>query len=105
VINPTEVEPTASSKGFVVAQTSNFASIRRVSPGTYCLAPAASINPAGEPAIVTGESSYSTGGTIALAVLNAQRQDCATGEFEVVTYDVRSPSSPSSSAGFAIAAP
>lgn len=105
VVNPAEVESTASSKGLIGAQTSNFASIRRVSTGVYCLAPIASINPAGEPAIVTGESSYSTGGAVALAVLNAQRSDCATSEFEVITYDARSPSSPSSSVGFAIAAP
>jgi hypothetical protein len=89
----------------VTAQTSNFASIHRASTGVYCLAPATSINPAGEPAIVTGESSYSSGGTVALAVLNAQAKDCATGEFEVITYDARSASSPSSNAGFAIAAP
>jgi hypothetical protein len=38
-------------------------------------------------------------------VLNAQAKDCATGEFEVITYDARSASSPSSNAGFAIAAP
>ncbi|HEY5261174.1 MAG TPA: hypothetical protein VIJ33_03610 [Solirubrobacteraceae bacterium] len=105
VVNPTEVEPTASSKGLVTAQTSNFASIHRVSTGTYCLATAVSINPASEPAIVTGESSYSTGGAVAIAVLNAQHNDCAAGEFEVITYDARSPSSPSSSVGFAIAAP
>jgi hypothetical protein len=105
VINPAEVESTPSSKGLVTAQTSNFASIHKVSTGTYCLAPTASINPAGEPAIVTGESSYSTGGAIALAVVNAQHSDCSASEFEVITYDARSPSSPSSNVGFAIAAP
>jgi hypothetical protein len=104
VVNPAEVESAASSKGLVTAQTSNFVSVHRASTGVYCLAPAASINPTGEPAIVTGESSYSSGGVVALAVLNAQRNDCP-GEFEVITYDARSPSSPSSSAGFAIAAP
>lgn len=105
VVNPGEVEAAASSKGLVTAQTSNFSSIHRISPGTYCLAPTAGINPAGEPAIVTGESSYSTGGVVALAVLEAQHKDCASGEFEVITYDARSAGSPTSNAGFAIAAP
>ena len=105
VVNPAEVEPTASGKGLIVAQSSNFTSIHRVSTGVYCLAPAASINPAGEPAIVSGESSYSTSGAVALAVLNSQHTDCAASEFEVTTYDARSPSSPSSNVGFAIAAP
>jgi|HubBroStandDraft_3_1064219.scaffolds.fasta_scaffold43806_3 hypothetical protein len=105
VVRPTEVESTASTKGLVTAQTSNFVSVRRVSTGTYCLAPSASIDPAGEPAIVTGESSYSTNGAVALAVLDAQAVECATGEFEVITYDARSPGSPSSNVGFAIVAP
>jgi hypothetical protein len=105
VVNPAEVESTSSSKGLIAAQTSNFSSIRRASTGTYCLAPIASINPASEPAIVTGESSYSTGGAVPLAVLNAQRSDCAANEFEVLTYDARSTTAPSSNVGFAIAAP
>jgi hypothetical protein len=42
---------------------------------------------------------------VALSVLDAQRSDCSTSEFEVITYDVRSPGSPSSNVGFAIAAP
>jgi hypothetical protein len=105
VVNPAEVESTASTKGLISAQTSNFSSIHRVSTGVYCLSPISSINPASEPAIVSGESSYSSGGAVPLATLNAQRSNCAPSEFEVITYDARSPSSPSSNVGFAIAAP
>lgn len=105
VVNPAEVEATPSSKGLVTSQTSHISSIHRAATGVYCIAAASPISSTGEPAIVSGESSYSAGGAVPLAVLDAQAKDCAAGEFEVSTYDARSPSSPSSNAGFAFAAP
>jgi hypothetical protein len=105
VVNPAGVQSTASSEGLIATQTSNFSSVHSPSKGIYCLAPAPPIEPAHEPAMVTGETSYSTGGAVPIAVLNAQGKDCSAGEFEVVTYDARTPATPSSSVGFAIMAP
>lgn len=105
VIDPANVQPTASANGLIAAQTSNFSSIHRPRQGVYCLAPTAPIEPAHEPAMVTGEASYSTVGAVPIAVLNAQGKDCSTGEFEVLTYDASSLAAPSSNVGFAIMAP
>lgn len=105
VVNPAAVQPTASSNGLVVGQTSNFSSIHTPRQGVYCLAPTAPVEPAHEPAMVTGEASYSTGGAVPIAVLNAQAKDCSAGEFEVLTYDASSPGAPSSNVGFAIMVP
>jgi hypothetical protein len=108
VVNPAAVEPAASPNGLVTAQTSNFVSVHRAlnaGAGVYCLAPSPSINPAAEPAIVTGEAGYSLNVAVPIAVLEAHAKDCATGEFEVETYDARSPTSTSPNAAFAIVAP
>lgn len=105
VVDPTKVQSTASSNGLVTTQTSNFSGVHSPRQGVYCLAPAAPIEPAHEPAMVTGEASYSSGGAVPIAVLNAQAKDCSAGEFEVLTYDASSPGTPSSNAGFAIMAP
>jgi collagen triple helix repeat protein len=105
VVDPANVQSTASSSGLIAAQTSNFSSVHRPTTGIYCLAPVAPIEAAHEPAMVTGEASYSTSGAVPIAALNAQGKDCSAGEFEVVTYDARSPTAPSSSVGFAIMAP
>jgi collagen triple helix repeat protein len=105
VIDPAEVGSTPSSKGLVVAQTHNVISVYSPSAGVYCVAAAAPISSTGEPAVVTGESSYSSGGTVPLALLSAQAKSCAPGEFEVIAYDARSPTAPSPNAAFAIAMP
>lgn len=105
VIDPAAVEATASGKGLVIAQTHNVVSVYSKAAGVYCIAAAAPISSAGEPAVVTGESSYSTEGKVPLAVLDAQAKDCAAGEFEVITYDARSATSPTSNVAFAIAVP
>ncbi len=105
VVNPGEVESTPSTKGLIAAQTSNIASVHRVGTGIYCVAPAAPINPATEPAAVTGEASYSTGGPVPLTVLEAQRKDCSAGEFEVRTYDAKLPTAPVNTVAFAIVVP
>lgn len=104
VVDPSAVQATASASGLLTAQTSNFSSIHTPAKGIYCLVPVAPIEPAHEPAMVTGEASYSTGGAVPIAVLNAQGKDCSAGEFEVITYDARTPTAPSSSVGFAIMA-
>jgi Collagen triple helix repeat (20 copies) len=105
VVDPANVQTSASSSGLITAQTSSFSAVHSPAKGIYCLAPAAPIEPAHEPAMVTGEASYSTGGAVPIAVLNAQSKDCLSGEFEVLTYDARTPATPSSSVGFAIMAP
>jgi Collagen triple helix repeat (20 copies) len=105
VVNPAQVQPTPSAAGLISAQTSNFTSIHRVATGTYCLAPVASINAATEPAAVSGETSYTTGGAVPLAIVNAQSKDCTPGEFEVVTYDAKLPTAPSSNVAFTIVVP
>ncbi|HEX5307746.1 MAG TPA: hypothetical protein VFW38_01560 [Solirubrobacteraceae bacterium] len=106
VVNPAEVGSTPSTKGLVVAQTHNVVSVYSKTAGVYCIAAAAPVSSSGEPAVVTGESSYSTGGAVPLALLNAQAKDCsAPGEFEVITYDARSATAPSANAAFAIAMP
>jgi hypothetical protein len=60
--------------------------------GVYCIAPAAGINPATEPAIASGESSYGTQAPEAapIAVVNAQptagTDPCASNEYKVETF-------------------
>jgi hypothetical protein len=82
----------------VLGQTHEFTFVRRLSAtsGTYCLTPASSINPATEPAVVSGESTYSNleVGGVPLAVLNAQPatgpNPCNTNEYKVETYRLTS---------------
>lgn len=105
VVDPSAVGSTASVSGLVSGQSSGFRSVRSPASGVYCLAPAPGIDPASEPAMVSGESGYSTAGAVPLAVLNATRSACSAGEFQVTTYDARSPSAPSATIAFAILAP
>jgi hypothetical protein len=82
--------------------------VRTPATGVYCLAPAAStgVNPATEVANVSGDVSNSTGGVISLPELSASRGHCQSSEFEVDTYDARSPAGgPVGGAAFLIAAP
>ncbi len=80
--------------------------------GVYCLAPAAGINPATEPAIASGESSFGRQAPEAapVAVVNAQPaaepDACASGEYKVETF-LASPSGTSRSeeVAFSIAVP
>jgi hypothetical protein len=108
LVNPAAVTTVASPIGFVAAQSSNFATVRLAATGIYCLSPAAStgVNPATEVANVSGDVSNSTGGVISVPELNASRGHCQPSEFEVDTYDARSPSGgPVGSAAFLIVAP
>jgi Collagen triple helix repeat (20 copies) len=106
VINPSLVSSTASASGIVSAQSSGFSTVRSPATGVYCLTPAAGINSASEPAMVTGETSYSGSGVLPIATLNANHTDpCSAAEFEVITYNAASPSAPASNVGFAILAP
>lgn len=82
VVQPTS--PTAVS--LITGQTANFTGVTEVKPGTYCLAPAAGINPATDTATVSPEVSYSSGSLPGVVALNAQRTDCAASDFEVQTY-------------------
>ena len=105
VVNPALVSSTASSAGLISALSSGFSTVRNPATGTYCLAPAAGINPAAEPAIVTGETSYSSAGVVPIATLDAHQGACSSGEFEVITYNAAAPSAPASGVAFAIVAP
>lgn len=102
VVNPSQVTSTASSAGFVSAQSSGFSTVRSPATGVYCLAAVAGIEPAKVPASVSGETSYSNSGVVPLATLDAKQSACASGEFEVTTYNVLSPSSPAAGVAFAI---
>jgi hypothetical protein len=81
--------------------THEFEAVKRAetqpfAPGTYCLTPAAGINPGLEPAVVSGESSY--GGELTeaapVAVVNAQptggKYPCASDEYKVETFSASS---------------
>jgi hypothetical protein len=81
------VQPTSESAANLIAgQTANFTGVSEVKPGTYCLAPAAGINPAADTATVAPEVSYSSGSAPGIVALNAQRSDCPASDFEVQTY-------------------
>jgi hypothetical protein len=105
VVNPSQVSAAPSSAGLVSTQSLGFSTVRSPSPGVYCLAPAAGIEPAKEPAIVSGETSYSSPGVLPIATLDAKQSACASGEFEVSTYNALSPSAPAAGVAFAIVAP
>jgi Collagen triple helix repeat (20 copies) len=99
VVNPAPL-------GLVAAQSSGFQSVRSPAQGIYCLTPSAGINPGAEPASVTGETSYSGGGVVPIATLNAQRNGCNQSEFEVITYNAAALSSgPVGGVAFTIIAP
>lgn len=105
VVNPAAVGSTTSASGLVTGQSYGFTGVRSPSAGVYCLTASAGVNPASEPAIVSGETSYSSQGVVPIATLNAQRSSCNSGEFEVVTYNATSPSAPAGGAAFAILVP
>lgn len=88
----------------IAGQSSNITGARHVDTGVYCVAAASPINPAVEPAAVSGEASHSAPGVVPLAVLDTTRVDCAANEFEVRTFDARSGSA-SDTAAFAIVVP
>jgi hypothetical protein len=108
LVNPAAVTAAASPAGLVAGQSSNFATVRTPAAGIYCLAPAATsgINPAAAVASVSGDVSNSTGGVVSLPELNAARSRCQPSEFEVDTYDARTPGGgPVGGAAFVIVAP
>jgi collagen triple helix repeat protein len=87
VVDPAEVEATASSKGLVAGQSSNVVSINHLTVGVYCLTPAAGISPATDTATVSPEVSYSSGKLPGIVAINAQRSGgCPATAFEVDTY-------------------
>jgi collagen triple helix repeat protein len=98
------VRPAASgaAASLVSAQTSNIAGVSEVSPGIYCLVPAAGINPATETATVAPEVSYSSGKAPGVIALNAQHSDCPAGDFEVETYNALGTSTPAGGYAFTI---
>jgi len=83
------VIPNGSAPSLVQSsQTSGFSSpVVLAAPGIYCLS-ASGLNGATSTAVVSGEQSYSGGGVIPLAVWVAQPVNCATGDFEVKTYNL-----------------
>lgn len=94
VVEASQVTTTPSQVPFITTsgQTSNFATVYSPSTGIYCLAPSAAtgITASNMPAAtVSGETSYSSHGVVPLAVLDAQPgTDCASGDYEVKTYDL-----------------
>jgi hypothetical protein len=93
LVNPAAVTSVASSAGLVAGQSSDFASVREPSVGVYCIAPTPSsgVNPASQVASVAGEVSNSAANVVPLPELNASRSHCQPSEFEVDTYDARTP--------------
>ena len=99
-----------STVAFVASQSSNFASVRQPTgmPGVFCLtpAPASGVNPSTEVPAVSGDVANSAAGVVPLPEYNAAHPHCLATEFEVDTYDVRSPTSgPAGGAAFAIVTP
>jgi hypothetical protein len=81
--------------------------VRHAAPGTYCLTPAASIQPAGAAPVVGGEAGLSGPGVIPLAVLDGRPTACAVTEIEVQTYNAAGTAgpTPSDDAAFTILVP
>lgn len=81
------VQPTSPTQAtLITGQTSNITSVSEPAPGVFCLAPAAPINSAAEPLVASPEVSYSSGEMPGIVAVNAQRQNCAAGDFQVETY-------------------
>lgn len=77
----------------------NIASVKEITAGVYCIAPAAPIVAGEETVAVSPEVSYSTAKLPGLIAVNAQRANgCAAPEFEVDTY---TPTSPTLSGNYA----
>ena len=91
----------------VANMSHEFAAVRPVGTGVYCLVPAVPSRPSEVSAVVSGESSYSTPGTIPLAVLNAAHPSCPGGEYEVETFKLNGKTGPepSSEVAFTIVTP
>jgi collagen triple helix repeat protein len=88
-----------SGAGLVPGQTVGIAAIRRVPPGIYCLLPASGINPTAEAPVASGEASQSSSKVgVPLAVVYAGLpNNCGSGELEVKTYNIPTPTSTSTS--------
>jgi len=85
------------SAAVVPSQSLNITAVTSPKAGVYCLVAASPINPAADAAAVSPEVSYSSAGP-GLVALNAQRQNCLSGSFEVDTY---SPSTSVLAGGYA----
>lgn len=86
VVNPLEVEASASPKGLIGDQTHNVLTVQRVGVGQFCLTAAAGIDAAEDAAAVSPEVGYGTHvpGVIAL---DATATGCSPGQFKVDTYE------------------
>jgi Collagen triple helix repeat (20 copies) len=91
----------------VANMSHEFAAVRPVGTGIYCLVPAVPSRPNEVSAVVSGESYYSTSGTIPLAVLNAAHPSCPGGEYEVETFKLNGKTGPepSNEVAFTIVTP
>jgi hypothetical protein len=100
------VAPTSPSQATLIAgQTKQITAVGELSAngsngGVYCVTPAAGIDPSVEPAVVSPEVSYSSGGAPGTIAVNAQRTHCAAGTFEVDTY---APGTTTLTSGYAFA--
>jgi hypothetical protein len=83
------IQPTSPTQANLIpGQTSGITGVSEPTPGVYCLAPAAPINPAADTAAVSPEVSYSSVKLPGLIALNAQRTNgCPASDFEVDTYE------------------
>jgi Collagen triple helix repeat (20 copies) len=80
------VQPTSPTKPVLITgQTSNITAVSEPTPGVYCLAPAAGINPAADTAVASPEVAYSSKEEVGLIAVNAKSTHCP-GNFEVDTY-------------------
>lgn len=80
----TEENPTFRNS---TVQERGFDSVTRAAEGIYCLTPSASagLNPATDPPLITFEFNYSVG-TNFTAMWNSLTSTCATGTYEIRTY-------------------
>ena len=92
LVQPKAVGPGLSTAGLVPGQSAGFIAIRRSTTGTYCLTPAAGINPSEEAPVASGQASEP--GVLPLAVVDARQPPahCNSNELEVDTYNLASAS-------------
>lgn len=104
VVNPPEVDASASAKGLIANQTHNILSVQRIGVGEYCLQPAAGINPAEDTAAVSPEVSYGAQEPGVIALADKASPPCPTGQFKVDTFEPGT-SKPSDGPAFTIVVP
>jgi hypothetical protein len=100
------VQPTSETAANLISgQTVNVTGVSEPSKGVYCVTPAAPIDASKEPAAVSPEVSYSSGGLPGIIAVNAQHPHCLPSAFEVDTYATLGTTTTTSGYAFTIVIP